>query len=110
MSSPTQQHVHGPSCGHHAVQHEGHVDYLDHGHLEHQEAGRTEEHKIGVNAKNPASCTPGFHDGNTEQHHHGAGCGHEAIPHGNHTDYVVEGHLQHAHGDHCDEHGAVKVS
>jgi hypothetical protein len=110
MSSPTQQHVHGASCGHPAVQHEGHVDYLTHGHLEHQEGGRIENHAINVSARNPATCTPGFHDGHSAQHHHGAGCGHEAVPHGTHTDYLVEGHLHHAHGDHCDDHGAVMLS
>jgi hypothetical protein len=110
MSSPTQPHVHGASCGHPAVQHEGHTDYLTQGHLEHQEGGQVENHAIGVNARNPASCTPGFHDGHSTQHHHGVGCGHEAVPHGTHTDYLVQGRLHHAHGDHCDDHGAVSLS
>jgi hypothetical protein len=86
------------------------VDYLQQGHLEHQEAGRVEEHRIDISAPNPSGCTPGFHDGHSAQHHHGAGCGHEAIPHGNHTDYLADGHLHHAHGDHCDDHGAVAMS
>ena len=43
-------------------------------------------------------------------HQHGPDCGHEAIAHGDHTDYVVDGHLHHAHGPHCDDHGPVKVS
>jgi hypothetical protein len=29
------------------------------------------------------------------------------VPHGDHADYLVEGHLHHQHGDHCDDHGAV---
>jgi hypothetical protein len=110
MSSPTQQHVHSASCGHRAVKHDGHVDYLTHGHLEHQEKGRVVEHQIGVSAQNPAKCTQGFHDGHAADHHHGTSCGHEAIPHGDHTDYLVDGHLHHAHGDHCDDHGAVKLN
>ena len=37
-------------------------------------------------------------------HHHGPGCGHMAVPHGDHTDYVHGGHRHAAHGDHWDEH------
>lgn len=43
-------------------------------------------------------------------HTHGPGCGHEAVAHGDHTDYVVDGHLHHAHGAHCDDHGKVDVA
>jgi len=32
---------------------------------------------------------------------HGTGCGHEAVPHGDHVDCLVDGHLQHPHGEHC---------
>jgi hypothetical protein len=31
------------------------------------------------------------------------------VPHGDHVDYLVNGHLHHAHGDHCDDHGPVEV-
>jgi hypothetical protein len=37
-------------------------------------------------------------------HVHGPGCGHEAVPHGDHIDYLVDGRLHHPHGDHCDNH------
>jgi hypothetical protein len=108
--SSDPQHIHGPTCGHTAVRHAGHVDYLDHGHLEHQEGRQVEDHAIAVTAKNPDECTPGFHDGHTVKHHHGPNCGHEAVPHGDHTDYLVAGHLHHAHGDHCDDHGTVALA
>lgn len=39
---------------------------------------------------------------------HGPGCGHEAVPHGDHVDYLVDGHLHHPHGDHCDDHGPLE--
>jgi hypothetical protein len=29
------------------------------------------------------------------------------VPHGDHIDYLVDGHLHHQHGDHCDDHGPV---
>lgn len=37
-------------------------------------------------------------------HEHGADCGHAAIRHGDHTDYLHEGHRHAAHADHYDEH------
>jgi len=44
-----------------------------------------------------------------KDHSHGAGCGHEMVPHGDHKDYVVGGHLHKPHGQHCDDHGALKL-
>jgi hypothetical protein len=32
------------------------------------------------------------------------------VPHGDHTDYVVDGHLHHVHKDHCDDHGRMDVA
>jgi hypothetical protein len=103
-------HAHGPSCGHTAVKHEGHVDYLHDGHLHHPRTdGTVEEHALGVSDKNPSACTPGHKCGGHEAGHvHGPGCGHEAVPHGDHVDYLVDGHLHHPHGDHCDDHGPVE--
>ncbi len=37
-------------------------------------------------------------------HEHGAACGHEAVPHGDHVDYVHDGHRHAAHGAHYDDH------
>nr|WP_245826055.1 metalloregulator ArsR/SmtB family transcription factor [Kocuria massiliensis] len=39
-------------------------------------------------------------------HQHGPDCGHESIQHGDHTDYVHDGHLHALDGDHYDEHGS----
>jgi hypothetical protein len=102
-------HQHGPGCGHTAVRHGDHVDYAHDGHLHHTHDGHVDECAIEIGAANPADCTPshacGAHDA---AHAHGPGCGHEAIPHGGHTDYLVAGHLHHPHGAHCDDHGAVQ--
>ena len=35
---------------------------------------------------------------------HGEGCGHHAVPHGDHVDYVHSGHRHAPHDDHYDEH------
>jgi hypothetical protein len=29
------------------------------------------------------------------------------VPHGDHVDYLVAGHLHHPHGGHCDDHGPL---
>lgn len=39
-------------------------------------------------------------------HVHGPDCGHEAVQHRDHVDYLVDGRLHHPHHDHFDDHGA----
>ncbi|MDJ0839120.1 MAG: hypothetical protein QNK37_21570 [Acidobacteriota bacterium] len=104
-------HQHGPDCGHTAVKHGDHVDYLHDGHLHNLHGDHVDEHVLDVDAGNPADCTDG-HDcaAHAADHVHGPGCGHEAVPHGDHTDYLVDGHLHHQHGNHCDNHGPVALA
>jgi hypothetical protein len=92
------------------VRHEDHVDYLDNGRLLHKEAGRVEEHVIAVSAKNPDRCEAAFRIEAIPGHKHGPNCGHEAVPHGDHVDYLVDGRLQHPHGDHIDDHGPLSLA
>lgn len=112
MSQPTtsagQAHQHGPNCGHTAIRHDGHVDYLNNGHLEHPEGKGVSEHVIAVSKVNPDRCAK-TGAGHEQGHVHGPACGHPAVPHGDHTDYLVNGHLHHVHGDHCDDHGPVET-
>ena len=101
-------HQHGPGCGHPAVRHDGHVDYLHDGHLHHPHQGHVDEHVVEVSGANPDRCTSDHRcAGHDTSHVHGPGCGHDAVPHGDHVDYRVEGHLHHPHGDHCDDHGPL---
>jgi hypothetical protein len=103
-------HVHGPNCGHTAVKHDDHTDYLHDGHLHHLHGDHVDDHRIEVTSANPTRCTPEHHcTGHDKTHVHGLNCGHESIPHGDHVDYLVDGHLHHAHGDHCDDHGVLQV-
>ena len=44
------------------------------------------------------------HTGHAHVHGHGDGCGHVAVPHGDHVDYIHDGCRHAAHGDHYDEH------
>lgn len=103
-------HVHGPNCGHTAIKHKGHTDYLVDGVLEHPTSAGVEKHVLAVSETNPAACTSSQPcAGHDSDHVHGPGCGHEAIQHGDHIDYIVDGRLHHPHGDHCDDHGPVQV-
>jgi hypothetical protein len=102
-------HKHGSGCGHPAIAHEGHTDYLHEGHLHNVHDGHVDEHRISSGGRNPASCTPSHQcTGHEVGHHHGPSCGHESIPHGDHDDFMVAGHLHHPHGGHCDDHGAFR--
>lgn len=102
-------HVHGPSCGHTAILHEGHVDYLHGGCLHHLHGDHIDEHTIAIDAHNPVVCTPAHTCGaHGAGHTHGPNCGHEPVPHGDHIDYLVGGHLHHPHEGHCDDHGAIQ--
>ena len=38
------------------------------------------------------------------RHEHGPGCGHPAVEHGDHVDYIHHGHRHASHGGHYDEH------
>lgn len=103
-------HQHGPNCGHTAIEHDGHVDYLHDGHLHHMHGDHVDEHVIEVSATNPAQCTHGQSSGHAPDHVHGPDCGHEAVPHGDHVDYLVDGRLHHVHDGHCDDHGPVTLA
>jgi hypothetical protein len=104
-------HTHGKGCGHKAVEHEGHTDYLHDGHLHNMHSGHVDEHKLSIGAANPASCTPSHACGGHDQsHEHSPGCGHDAVPHGDHVDFIVGSHLHHPHDGHCDDHGTVQAS
>jgi hypothetical protein len=98
-------HQHGPDCGHMAVRHDDHVDYLHDGHLHHPHEEHVDEHVIAVDQEHPGhhtisvSCDP--------EHLHGPDCGHEAVPHGDHVDYLVDGRLHRPHDGHCDDHGPL---
>ena len=103
-------HQHGDNCGHTAIQHGDHVCYVHDGHLHHPHDDHVDEHVLAITATNPDSCTPEHHcQGHDSNHVHGPDCGHEAVPHGDHTCYIVDGHLHYPHGDHCDNHGPVEV-
>jgi hypothetical protein len=67
--------------------------------------------QVPVSETNPADCTPDHEcEHHDFEHEHGPDCGHEAVRHGDHVDYLVGAHLHYPHGDHCDHHGAVAAA
>src|SRR3984893_13898091 len=102
---PDHVHQHGPNCGHTAIRHDAHVDFMTAictactGIMLTSISSRSEP-------RTPVHCTPEIR---CSGHEHGPNCGHEAIPHGDHLDYLVNGRLHHTHGDHCDDHGPVQL-
>jgi hypothetical protein len=99
---PNHSHQHGPNCGHTAVRHDGMTAIC----TMCTEITSTSTSSRSTSA-NPAQCTP---QTRCPGHTHGPACGHEAIPHGDHVDYLVNGRLHRPHGDHCDDHGAVQLA
>ena len=104
----SHEHVHGPECGHSAVDHAGHTDFLHEGHLHQPHGDHVDEHVVESDATNPAHCTPEHDcDAHHPEHVHDETCEHEAVPHGDHVDYLADGHLHRPHADHCDDHGRL---
>ena len=60
---------------------------------------------VTVDDTDPAPLPHEPADAHEDEHHiHGPGCGHVAVVHGDHTDYIHDGHRHAPHGDHYDEH------
>jgi len=107
----THNHTHGTQCGHQAVMHENHTDYLHDGHMHHVHGEHVDEHSLSIGSSNPNECTPGHTcQGHNAGHSHSPTCGHERVPHGDHVDFLVAGHLHHSHDGHCDDHGFLKAA
>jgi zinc transport system permease protein len=61
-------------------------------------------HRARLRAPFPA-VDPAVHETTDEHaHQHGPGCGHPAVEHGDHVDYIHGGHRHAPHGGHYDEH------
>ena len=105
QTHPNHDHVHGENCGHTKIKHEDHYDFLHDGHLHHPHQDHIDEHVLEVNDDHPNECNKTH----LHEHTHDPDCGHEAVTHGDHIDYIVDGRLHQQHGDHCDDHGAVEV-
>ncbi|HEY1957932.1 MAG TPA: hypothetical protein VGH28_20065 [Polyangiaceae bacterium] len=86
------------------------MDYLHDGHMHSVQGSGVDEHEIAATTTNPDQCRPHVCDAHAKDHVHGADCGHPAVPHAGHVDYLVQGHLHHrCDGGHCDDHGPVET-
>lgn len=105
IAKDPEVHEHSMECGHTKILHNGHIDVVEpNGHLHHRHGDHWDECRIEVSDKNPdaENPVPGAELHNDK-------CGHQKIAHGDHYDYLVNGRLQHVHGDHVDDHGPVTV-
>ncbi|MBK8149177.1 MAG: hypothetical protein IPK58_13465 [Acidobacteria bacterium] len=96
-------HVHSANCGHTKIKHGNHIDFVHRGHLHSIHDSHVDECVLEANEVNPSSCAA------TDCECDHADCGHEAIPHDDHIDFLVNGRIHHRHGEHCDDHGPVTV-
>jgi hypothetical protein len=101
--------AHGVACDHMGIAHDGHVDYLHDGHMHSAHDGHSDEHSIAISNANPASEGLIAKVDHTPHTHGGAGDDHMRVQHGDHFDYIHDGELHHAHGDHVDSHGKVTL-
>ncbi|KAA9378947.1 hypothetical protein F5972_11980 [Microbispora cellulosiformans] len=86
-------HQHGLGCGHVAVPHGDHVDYVHDRCL----------HKL--HEDHVDECEPATHSVHSNHdHEHGPACGHVSVPHEDHVDYIHDGHRHVLHDGHWDEH------
>jgi hypothetical protein len=89
-------HVHDRLCGHPAVGHDDHTDYLHDGHVHHVH----DDHVDDV-----AGGAAGLHIPHRgHMHVHAPDCGHPAVKHGDHIDFVHGDHHHVGHATHYDEH------
>ncbi len=125
MKHGEHYHVHADSCGHPRIRHNGHIDYIHDGELHNiSDSGVVRHHKLEVSDAYPSGCRPlcyqvqlgvvqagqGTELGKMQSLHiHSEMCGHVAVIHGDHVDYIVEGRLHRPHVTHCDDHGALDV-
>ncbi|WP_442971517.1 hypothetical protein [Rhodococcus sp. HS-D2] len=62
------------------------------------------ENEYGMGRENKGSPVIGHREHLGHDHTHTDGCGHIAVPHGDHVDYIHDGHRHAAHDDHYDDH------
>ena len=102
------EHMHGENCGHKAVKHDDHWDYVHNGHYHHQVGNKVVDHGVYKAGRWTASEDKQAHcEHKKHAHEHKEGCGHKTVKHDNHEDYVHDGHYHHKHGKHTDDHGNV---
>jgi hypothetical protein len=104
------EHKHGPTCGHKAVAHDKHTDWIHDGvyHCEHNDHYDSHGAVIAADGEGQRSVASDLHVQVDEKgHKHGENCGHKTVKHDDHIDYIHDGHYHALHGAHGDDHGAA---
>lgn len=111
MNHSQEEHSHRPGCGHIAINHNGHADFIMDAHLYPAHGGNLQQHILRESSEYPVVCAPIIDKtiGHHQEHTHGPNCGHEAIQHEDHLDYIVDNLLHHYHEGHCDHHGNLQL-
>jgi hypothetical protein len=102
----SHDHKHGAECGHEAVEHGDHTDYIHDGHLHAEHAGHFDNHGPERMDKTTRKTASAEHlIASDHKHKHGKKCGHEVVKHGDHVEYLHDGQYHAKHGTHYDQHG-----
>jgi len=110
VAHPATAHTHNDKCGHTAVKHDTHTDYVDGGEFHAQHTNHYDNHGVATSANETATrAVASNHTATTDEkgHKHGDNCGHKKVQHGDHFDFVHDGHYHAVHADHTDEHGNI---
>jgi hypothetical protein len=92
-------HVHDQWCGHPAIPHDDHVDYLHDGRVHRPCSDHVDELP---DCEEPVHETHLPHS--AHMHVHTADCGHPVVSHDDHVDYLHGRHRHASHQTHYDEH------
>jgi hypothetical protein len=92
-------HVHDRFCGHPAIEHDDHLDFLHDGHVHHAHDGHVDDLADIADGVAPVHIAHRGH-----MHVHAPDCGHRAVEHGDHTDFLHGEHRHVGHATHYDEH------
>jgi len=104
---PSHDHQHAADCGHPAITHGDHQDYLHDGSFHAAHSGHYDHHGAEkVKSKGRESASESHQKAKAHDHKHENACGHEAVKHGDHEDYLHDGQYHAKHGSHYDLHGA----
>jgi len=107
----SHEHQHADACGHEAVPHGDHVDYVHDGHMHAMHSGHYDDHGLNQMAKSSRKTASTDHlTAKTHKHKHAKDCGHELVKHGDHEDYLHDGQYHAKHGGHYDLHGTPVVN
>jgi hypothetical protein len=102
-------HQHQAGCGHKEIPHGDHVDYQHDSQYHAKHGSHFDNHGIVVSKSSSAGRALASADHAVAEEHthkHGKKCGHKAVRHGDHTDYLHDGQYHAMHSGHYDLHGA----